>query len=387
MMSMYTRLLRPPEHTFFLFGPRGVGKTTWLKEAFPDALWIDLTNTSQFLRFHADPDQLKSYVRAHPKNKWVVIDEVQKAPRLLDSIHNLFNEDGREKWKFVLTGSSARKLHEQGVNLLAGRAIQKFLFPMITREVPESRNVLDCLRFGSLPSVLNSNDDQSKIDTLEAYVATYLEQEIRQEALVRSLESFHRFLRVAAAYHGQILNVSAIARDAGVARPSVNGYFDVLYETLVATNVTACTPRFKVKEISHPKFYFFDAGVVRAISGMLRDPLDSAEKGPLLESWVLHELRAAMSYGNHGGEISYWSVQGGGEIDFIWSRGKHRVGIEVKASNRWRTEFGKSLREMFDKKLLTRAYAVYLGDDRLKDGPISVLPAHEWAHAVDEMFT
>jgi uncharacterized protein len=248
------------------------------------------------------------------------------------------------------------------------------MYPLTAAELQYKPAVDDLLRFGSLPLVRTERVLATRVELLEAYVETYLTQEIRAEALVRSLDSFTRFLEVAALANGQVTNVSSLARDAAVARPTVQGYFDVLTDTLIGTWLPAWRPRAKVKEVQHPKFYLFDCGVVRALSRRLREPLESAERGHLLETLLFHELRAHIAYSGCGGTLAYYRTPSGTEIDFIWTRGKHNVGIEVKASPRWKPELGRALRTLSEEKVLTSCYAIYLGDTPQQDGPIRVLP-------------
>lgn len=191
---------------------------------------------------------------------------------------------------------------------------------------------------------------------------------------MKNLVSFARFLEVAALMNGQVTNVSAIARDAGVARPTVQGYFEVLVDTLVATWLPAYRPRARVKEVAHPKFYFFDPGVVRSLSRRLREPLERAERGPLLETYILHELRAHINDSGCGGELSYWRTPSGAEVDFVWTRGARCVAIEVRATDRWRSEESRHLQELARLRKGTRPLAVYLGDRALRNGGVDVLP-------------
>ena len=195
---------------------------------------------------------------------------------------------------------------------------------------------------------------------------------------MRSLESFARFLEVAALANGQVTNVASLARDSAVARPTVQGYFEVLTDTLLGAWLPAWRPRAKVKEAQHPKFYLFDCGVVRALSHRLREPLDSTERGHLLETWVFHELRAHLAYANCGGTLSYYRTPSGTEVDFVWSRGSHRIGIEVKASPQWKPEYGRALRELHKQKTLTACHAIYVGDRPQRDGAVSVRPLHSF---------
>ncbi len=372
---MYTRSLPAPKHSFFLFGPRGTGKTTWLKSVFSKARWFDLLRSGELLKLMRDPSHLRLEVEALPKGSWIVIDEIQKLPVLLDEIHSLIADHGN-KYSFALSGSSARKLKRLDANLLAGRVINRKFFPLTGMELNYDFHTDDLLRFGTLPNICT--DPANRVDILEAYVANYIKEEIQQEALVQNLASFARFLQVAAIMNGQVLNVSNIARDAGVARPTVQRYFDTLVDTLIGFWLPAWKPRAKVKEASHPKFYFFDTGVVRAIQNRLREPLESAERGSLLETLVLHEIRSWINVSGCGGELFYWGTTGHGEIDFIWKRGRQTIAIEVKAAAVWKKEYGDTLNRLFDEGLIRKCFGVYGGNVRLKDRAVNVLPVKEF---------
>lgn len=372
---MYPRNLRPPGRTFFLFGPRGTGKTTWLRNEIPEAHWVDLLLERDLVRFLRQPGRFSSEVEALPAGRWIVVDEVQRLPVLIDEVQDLIaRHPGR--YRFALSGSSARKLRRAGANLLPGRAVNRRFFPLTADELGEDFDADAVLRFGCLPAVhAEKGGSATRIDLLDAYVENYITQEIRQEAIVKNLQSFSRFLEVASLANGQVTNVAALARDAGVARPTVQGYFEVLVDTLIGTWLPAWRPRAKVKEVSHPKFYFFDPGVVRALTGRLHEPLSDLECGPLLETYVLHELRAWINRSGCGGELTYWRTPSGSEVDFVWSRAKAAaMGIEVKAARRWRRGDGVALSELCAERKLRRGIAVYRGFEELRDGVIEVLP-------------
>jgi len=287
--------------------------------------------TQTVLELSRRPESFRQQVEARPLGHWVVIDEVQRMPSLLGEVHALIAERGRA-YRFALSGSSARKLKRLDVDLLAGRAINRQFFPLTASELHYDVDVDRALRFGLLPQI--HDEPEYALDALEAYVANYVREEIQQEALVRNLESFARFLEVAALVNGQTVNVAGIARDAAVAKPTVQGYFATLVDTLVGFWLPAWRRRSKVKEVASPKFYLFDPGVARALGGRLREPLDAAERGFLLETWVLHELRAAIAFGNLGSRLHYWRTPSGREVDFVWTRGNRAVGVEVKAAPR-----------------------------------------------------
>lgn len=375
MLAMLTRRLSLPARSFLLLGPRGVGKTTWLAQVLPSARRYNLLLDRELLRLMQEPGLFRKEIEALPSRSWIVVDEVQKLPALLNDVHDALTSSPR-RWRFALTGSSARRLRRGDVNLLAGRVISREMYPLTVAELRSEPPVDDLLRFGGLPLVRGELSTSARIDLLEAYVGTYLIQEIRAEALVRSLESFTRFLEVAALANAQVANVASLARDAAVARPTIQGYFEVLTDTLVGSWLPAWRPRAKVKEAAHPKFYLFDCGVVRALSRRLREPLEGTERGALLETLIFQELRAQIAYSNCGGSLSYFRTPSGTEVDFVWTRGRFAVGIEVKASARWRQEYTRALLDLHGTGALTSVYGVYLGDVPLHEGAVRVLPLH-----------
>ena len=382
MLTMYSRRLSLPAHSFFLFGPRSTGKTTWLRQRLPaDALWFDLLRMTTVLELTRQPELFRARVEARPKGSWVVIDEVQRMPALLNEVHAMITDYGK-RYRFAMTGSSARKLRRLDINMLAGRAITRHFFPLTVAELDYVFEIDALLAHGCLPHVRSK--PELAVDILEAYVGTYLREEIQQEALTKDLGAFSRFLDVAALTNGQVVNVAGVARDAGVARPTVTRFYQVLVDTLVGTWLPAWKSRARVKEQQHPKFYLFDAGVARAMHGRLREPLEAAERGPLLETLILHELRAAMSEQNLGGTLSYWRTPAGVEIDFVWERGRRRVGIEVKASRTWRREYGAPLAELRREGVITAAFGVYTGDSKLMLNDVTILPVRDFLRALSE---
>lgn len=375
---MFTRTLKLPNQSFFLFGPRGTGKSSWLKNMLPDALWYDLLLEKEYLKLLSNPDILIQEVAAIAEkgSLWVVLDEIQRLPKLLNSVHSLIFRYERNL-KFALSGSSARKLKRNEANLLAGRAVTRSMLPLTMKEMEYDISLEAILRYGGLPRIatlVGEGDVDAAEDVLESYVFTYLREEIQQEALTRNLDSFARFLKVAAIMNGQITNFAQTASDASAARQTVTSYFQVLSDTLVGVLLPAWQPRAKVRERAHPKFYFFDPGVVRALSGRLHEPLDSAEKGRLFETWILHELRAWMSYSRSGGELSYWRTAGDIEVDFIWQRGNKTIAFEVKSGRDWRPAFSNSIKNLSASTKITAAYGIYNGERELLDKPVHILP-------------
>ncbi len=354
-----------------MFGPRGTGKSTWIRSRFHDALVFNLLAPENVVRYERDPTQFRMEVLARPASDWIVLDEVQRVPKLLDEVHYLMEEEGYKR--FVLSGSSARKLKRGGVNLLAGRAILRRLFPLTTAEMGFSVPAERLLRYGSMPLGVTAEDDDAREEFLRAYVTTYLAEEIRAEGLVRNLGGFSRFLLVASLAAGQTTNVSAIARDAGISRETARGYFDVLVDTLIADWLPAHRPRAKVKEVALPKLYWFDGGVLHAAAGGFDQPLSADWDGILLEHLVLHEMRSYMHYHGVKGSLGYWATPSGSEVDFVWWHGAERVAIEVKAARRYRREFRAGIRSLLA-GTKARTYVVYRGDTELDDEGTRVLP-------------
>lgn len=373
---MLARGLRRPRSTFLLFGPRGTGKSTLLRSWFPDACWFDLLDQAELLRILRDPEYFPSVVRQQPRRKWIVVDEVQKVPALLDEVHRLIESDG---YKFALSGSSARKLKCGGANLLAGRAFVLHLAPLTFAEFANYCDLADALRYGALPAVLLDRNRRDRVERLRAYVSTYLAEEIKAEALTRNVAGFARFLTVAALANGQVTNLSNIARDSAVARPTVGTYFSILEDTLIGAFLPAWRSRIRIKEVAHPKFYLFDTGVWRAILDRLPDRPTPEEAGLLLEMYVFHELRAFMHYSGVGGQLSYWRTQDGTEIDFVWTRASRSVAIEVKAAERWKPEFDRGFRTLSDSKIKPHGcYGVYQGQRALAREHCTVFPLQEF---------
>src|SRR3989338_5872500 len=275
---MYSRLIRPPKgKSFFLFGPRGTGKTTWVKSHFKTALYLDLLEAEIFNDLLANPQRLERFIPKDFKD-WIVIDEVQRVPELLNEIHRLIEQ---KKYRFILTGSSARKLRSRGSNLLAGRALHYAMYPLTASELGQAFQLDNSLKLGQLSSAYAAKDPKKY---LESYVKTYLEQEIRQEGLTRNLGAFSRFLEAASFSQGSVLNISAVAQECAVERKVVEDYFCILEDLLIGHRIPVFTRRAHRRLVSHPKFYFFDAGVFRAIRP--RGPLDTSEEtdGAALET-------------------------------------------------------------------------------------------------------
>ena len=347
----YPRITRPLGTSFFLFGARGVGKSTWAREQYAQAHRIDLLDESLYQRLLADPALFAARLRTRPEDSWVVVDEIQRIPGLLNEVHRFIEERGL---RFALLGSSARKLKEAGTNLLAGRALWRTMYPFVLERI---------LRWGSIPLVWQS---EAPRETLQAYVELYLREEIKAEALVRNLPGFVRFLPIAGLFHGQGINVSAIARDSGMARTTVAGYLDILEDTLLAWRLPAFEARLRVRERKHPKLYWIDPGLVRGVKRQL-GPLDVEERGALLEGWIHTLLQVYGQERDLWEELFYWApLQARGiEVDFLLRRGRDLLAIEVKASTKYsRSQLG-GLKAIAELPEVVRRILVYTGVDEL----------------------
>jgi uncharacterized protein len=376
----YPRVLVPPKQSFFLFGMRGVGKSTWARQIFPHAYRIDLLDEGVYQNILPNPSLFRLELESSSAGSWVIVDEIQRIPNLLNYVHLLIEE---KKLRFVLLGSSARKLKHAGVNLLAGRALRKLMFPLLPEELANDFDLERVLTTGSLPLVWQS---ESQSETLDAYVQLYLKEEIKAEALVRNLPAFSRFLPVAAIAHGQVINISSLARDAGAARNTVEGYIEILEDTLLATRLPAFEARLRVRERTHPKLYWVDCGLVRAVK-KYRGAVTQEERGPLLEGWIFSLLRTYQEIWPVYDEISYWSPAEARltEVDFLLQRGKSFIAIEVKATTRFSPSMLVGLKAISALKGIKRRILVYEGTRQLStpDG-IEVLPIRSFAKLLEE---
>ncbi len=361
----YPRLIRPPGQSFFLLGVRGVGKSTWAREQFPDAPRIDLLDEARYQDYLADPSLFAADLQSAPPGSWVVVDEVQRLPNLLNEVHRHIED---RRLNFALLGSSARKLKASGVNLLAGRALHRTMHPLTPAELGDDFDLDAALGTGTIPLVWVADGRRA---VLESYVRLYLREEVRAEGLVRNLPGFARFLPVAALYHGQVVNISGIARDCGVARTTVQGYMDILEDTWLAFRLPAFQPRLRARERRHPKLYWVDTGLVRAVK-KLHGPIAPEERGALLEGWVLHLLRAHGEQGGLFDELHYWAPHPANrtEVDFLLRRDSELTAIEVKSQPRYHTGMLPGLRALAELSGVARRVLVYSGKRsfRTRDG-------------------
>lgn len=364
----YKRIFKPPtKQSYFLFGPRGVGKTTWLKETYPNALWINLLDHKEERLFAMRPELLQE--RIDPTKKVIIIDEIQKVPALLDTVHLIIEE--KKELQFILTGSSSRKLKRSGVNLLAGRALLKHLHPFIASELKEDFKLSKVLKVGSIPLIWDSELPEEQ---LQAYVDLYLQEEVKAEALVRNIGDFSRFLEAIAYSHGSSLNLSNIARECAVSQKTVSLHLQVLQDLLLGYTLPVFTHRAQRAVTQHPKFYFFDPGVFRALrkQGFL-DSSPEAE-GAALEGLVAEHLRAWIDFQEERHTLYFWRTRAGVEVDFILYGPRAFYAIEVKNNTSLSTRDLRGLKAFCSDYPEATPLLLYRGEHLLKKEGIHCLP-------------
>ena len=384
---MFQRILNPPlSSSFFLFGPRGTGKTTFLREFFQDKShrWIDLLDAEQEERYALDRGLLyRELIPLKSEKLWIVIDEIQKTPFLLDTVHRLIEETAL---KFALTGASARKLKRGSTNLLAGRAFMNHLFPLTHDEMGDLFSLKAALTWGTLPGLNWLKNDSDKKDFLKAYALTYLKEEIWAEHIVRELEPFRRFLPVAAQANGTILNYSKIARDVGVDYKTVQSYFGILEDTLLGFFIGPYHRSVRKQQHQAPKFYFFDTGVKRALENTLDIPLKEKTYffGDTFEHWLIAEIWRLNHYHKKDYRFYYLRTKDQAEIDLIIERpAKKPLLIEIKSTDRPDPLDAKKLERFLDDFPGAEGCLFCLVEQPQQMGRISCLP---WKEGITKIF-
>jgi len=350
---MYKRALRMdelvPRKSFFLFGSRSTGKTTLLHNQFPDTEIINLLTSRTYIPLAEKPSLLQDIVRKRLKSSSIIIiDEIQKIPQLLDEIHDLIESTSAH---FILTGSSARKLKRSGVNLLAGRAWQANLFPLVSSEIDDF-DITRYLQYGGLPQVYSSKYPEEELD---AYVYTYLKEEVQAEALVQNQITFARFLKVASFSNTEQLNYTNIAGDSGIPASTVRSYFAILEDTFLGFLIESWQESHRRKAVATPKFYFFDIGVANFLHGNAILSERSSEYGKAFEHFIAMELRAWISYQRIKKELRYWRTRSGSEVDFLIG---DKTAIEVKTTQKIQGKHLKGLRALMEEGIFLQYIVV-----------------------------
>ena len=367
MFKRSIALPRKPTETFFLWGPRQTGKSTLLRNTYPDAIWLDLLKADEYRRYLQSPELLREELAGREIDRYVVIDEVQKAPQLLDEVHWLVENRGIH---FALCGSSARRVRRGQANLLGGRATRYELFGLTAAEVGADWSLERAINHGYLPRIYLAERPER---LLRGYVGDYLKEEIAAEGLVRNLPAFSEFLNVAALSDAEMVNFSTIARDCGVSSHTIQSYFQILVDTLIGRWLPAYRARPKRRVIGAPKFYFTDVGVVNLLARRGRLEPGAELFGKAFENWVFHEICAYDAYSESACELHYWRLASGIEVDFVVG---HSVAIEAKATRKVTSDHLKGLRNIrLDHPGIRKRFVVCLeGKRRQTEDGIAILP-------------
>lgn len=374
-MIARTLSLTAYNHSLFLFGPRQTGKTFLIKHTLKPDLYIDLLKQKEFFRYAKDVSLLSDEVGAIRKDDpLVVIDEIQRLPELLNEVHSLIEE--LRGSQFVLTGSSARKLRRGGVNLLGGRALTLHLFPLTHEELGDKFVLKDALQYGTLPKIAMELDILNKSRFLKTYVETYLKEEIQQEALTRNVPAFARFLELAAFENGNIINYSNISREVGVYSNTIKEYFQILQDTLIGFFLHPYTRSHRAKLVAHPKFFFFDTGIVTTLKNQLSMELvpSSPPFGNAFEHWCLVELKRLLDYRERAANLSFFRTTDGAEVDIIIEFQDKIWAVEIKSGTAPKSSDVRGLKSFIEDHKYQRALCVCQTPRTYKIGNIEFIP-------------
>jgi len=360
--------------SLFLWGARQTGKSTLLKSLFKDALWFDLLKSDVFMRYERDPSQFREVILAQGENRVVIVDEIQKIPALLDEIHWLM---ANHRVKFILSGSSPRKILRSGANLLGGRALRYELYPLSCSEIPQF-DLIRALNHGLLPRHYLSDNPKKLID---AYIGNYLRDEIAAEAKIRNISAFGRFLEAAAFSNGEMVNFTNIAADCGVSAISVKEYFQILEDTLIGRYLPSFQKKPKRRVILAPKFYYFDIGITNHLLKRGRIEMGSESFGNAFEHFIYQELCAHSNYSGENYSIAYWRTTSQIEVDFIL--GDHQIAIEVKGTDNVQSKHLKGLKAFSEEYIVEKQIVISNDPMDRKVGNILVMP---WRKFLDRLW-
>jgi predicted AAA+ superfamily ATPase len=377
-MTLIPRFFSENGKSYFLFGPRGTGKSTWLRTIHPNVAWIELLDSAVYRSFLSYPERLEDYVELHRNKEIIIIDEIQRVPQLLSMVHKLIEK--MPDMRFILTGSSARKIRQAGVDLWGGRAIIKEMHPFLAAELGNEFSIEKSLETGLIPLVWSS---EHPAETAQGYIGLYLEQEIRAEGLIRKLDNFTRFLETLSFSHGHLLSVSEISRECQVKRSTVDGYIEILEDLLIAKRIPVFSRRAKRALVAHTKFYFFDCGVYRSLRP--RGPLDHPEDllGQALEGLVYQHLQAWIDYSGFDMRLFFWRTRAGSEVDFIVYGGDCFWAIEVKNSATIRRSDLVPLKTFFEDYPESIPIFLYRGKEVTKQNGILCIPVDIFLKKLD----
>ncbi|MBF0216045.1 MAG: ATP-binding protein [Candidatus Omnitrophica bacterium] len=374
-MTQRTICLEKYKHSLFLLGPRQTGKTYLIKNTLSPVIFIDLLKHSEFMRYARDVSLLSGEVRAlNIEEGLIVIDEIQRLPGLLDEVQLLMEE--KPKMKFILTGSSARKLKRSGANLLGGRAITIHLYPFTHMELGDGFILEDALLFGTLPKIALEKKGEDKIRLLKSYIETYLNEEVTQEALIRNIPAFARFQELAAYENGNLINYQSLAREVGVHSKTIKEYFQILEDTLLGFFIYPYGRSSRTKIVSHPKFYFFDCGIVACLKNVIYSGLVAGTPpyGRAFEHFIMVETKRILDYSEAASKMSFFRTSDGAEIDMILEFRDEIWAVEIKASGEPRLSDVRGLRSFISDHGHTRAICVCFTPRPYKYEKIEFLP-------------
>lgn len=372
-MDFIPRFFTPPDQSYFLLGPRGTGKSTWLKATYPKAFRIDLLNLDVLRFYLAAPERLRETVAALEDGSEIIIDEVQKIPSILSEVHGLIEQ--KRGLKFILTGSSARKLKREGVDLLAGRALLKHMTPFFAGELGTKFSLEQALEIGTVPLIVESKNPQ---EVLQTYVGIYLKEEVYAESLVRKIDDFARFLEVISFSHATQINVSNVARECEISRKTIENYLQILQELLIAFTIPVFTNRAQRALARHPKLYIFDAGVFRSLRPMSLKDAGSEVNGAALEGLVAQHLKGWVSSQISSYNFGYWRTKSGLEVDFVILGANEFLAIEVKNGTNIHPQDLRGLDEFRKDYPECTPVLLYRGKTRLIKNNILCMPCAEF---------
>lgn len=373
---MYNRIINIDNEyrdSAFLWGARQVGKTTWLQARYPDARIYDLLRPSEFARLLRHPELLSEELADFGENDTVIIDEIQKLPILLDEIHSLIQ---RKNIRFILSGSSARKLRRLGTNLLGGRATREVMFPLVSAEIPD----FDLIRAVNNGMIPRHYMVQNPWERLRGYIGVYLNEEIREEALTRNLKSFSHFLEIAAQCDGEMLVYKNIAQDCGIDYRTVKEYFSILEDTLVGYLIPGFTATPKRKAVAAPKFYLFDVGIANYLTKRRDMEPGSDSFGHAFEHFIIQEIIAYLGYHHSDEQLTYWRTASGYEVDAVIGNG--RIAIEIKSSEEIKSRHTKGLKAFSEDYPDARLITVSLDKYKRTMNGVEIFPANDFLKAL-----
>lgn len=377
----------PGQNSFFLFGPRQAGKSTLIRSRYSHNVWeVNLLLSENYVEYTKDPGLFRKQAQIKIEKeeiKTIFIDEIQRVPSLLNEVHYLIERC--PSCQFIMTGSSARKLRRGGLNLLAGRAVEKRLFPFVYNEIKDILSLKTILIYGTLPPLLNKTSEEKK-DILKTYVNTYLREEIRAEGLARNVAGFYRFLDIAAQQFGELLNFNAVARDCALPTRTVQTYYEILEDTLIGYRLLPWRKSIRKRLTAHPKFFFFDCGVVNALNNTIIDPLPQILKGKLFEQFIILETISAIQYKNSDARIFYWRTNHGAEVDLLIEKyGRILAAIEIKSISKIGSTHLSGLKSFQNNNPGIACYVVCNSQHEYMIDDVTVLPWRNFIKLLDEI--